>query len=260
MQVAADHRLALRLARPPEVRGIGIGVHGTRHRHERWVLPELHSLHLYGYDGVVTLDGVLHRIRPGHASLVPPGAVMEFQFRGPSEHLFAHLLMPRSGPTRDVPVMQDLGVDGPVLQERLRSARHLLEPDHLAAEVWSVLWSLATLEQRRGSQADGEHPALRAAVRHVEGHLADRLTVPEIAAATGYSASHLNRLFGSAMGCSVTAYVRRRRMARARHLLQDTTQSISSVAASVGIADLQAFNKACRREFGAPPRALRSGS
>ncbi len=29
------------------------------------------------------------------------------------------------------------------------------------------------------------------------------------------------------------------------------------MAASVGIPDLQAFNKACRRELGASPRALR---
>jgi AraC family transcriptional regulator len=30
------------------------------------------------------------------------------------------------------------------------------------------------------------------------------------------------------------------------------------VAASVGIYDLQAFNKACRRELGASPRAVRA--
>ena len=58
---------------------------------------------------------------------------------------------------------------------------------------------------------------------------------------------------------TVVAYVRLRRMARARHLLVSSTLSIPAVAASVGITDLQAFNKACRRELGGSPRAVRAG-
>ena len=49
-------------------------------------------------------------------------------------------------------------------------------------------------------------------------------------------------------------------MARARHLLTATTMSIPAIAASIGITDLQAFNKACRRELGRSPRAIRGGA
>jgi transcriptional regulator GlxA family with amidase domain len=59
-------------------------------------------------------------------------------------------------------------------------------------------------------------------------------------------------------GGTVVAYVRRRRMARARHLLQESTMPISAIAATVGMPDLQSLNKACRREFGLAPRALRA--
>jgi len=48
-------------------------------------------------------------------------------------------------------------------------------------------------------------------------------------------------------------------MAGALHLLQASTLSVTAIAASVGIPDLQAFNKACRKAFGASPRALRQG-
>jgi AraC family transcriptional regulator len=58
----------------------------------------------------------------------------------------------------------------------------------------------------------------------------------------------------------VVGWIRQRRMARSRHLLTATTMSIPAVAASVGINDLQAFNKACRRELGASPRAVRAGA
>jgi transcriptional regulator GlxA family with amidase domain len=73
----------------------------------------------------------------------------------------------------------------------------------------------------------------------------------------GVSHNHLTRLFHAETGQTVIAYIRQRRLTRARHLLVSSTLSIPAVAASVGIPDLQAFNKACRRELGGPPRAIR---
>jgi transcriptional regulator GlxA family with amidase domain len=72
------------------------------------------------------------------------------------------------------------------------------------------------------------------------------------------SHNHLTRLFRAETGSTVVGYVQARRMARARHLLTSSTLPIPAVAASVGIPDLQAFNKTCRRERGASPRAIRS--
>jgi hypothetical protein len=66
--------------------------------------------------------------------------------------------------------------------------------------------------------------------------------------------------FRAETGVPVVGYIRQRRMARARHLLIATTMSIPAIAASIGITDLQAFNKACRRELGASPRAIRAGA
>lgn len=94
----------------------------------------------------------------------------------------------------------------------------------------------------------------------IEARLAEPLTVPEIAREAGVSHNHLTRLFRAATGQTVIGYVRARRMAQARHLLRASTLSVSAVAATVGIPDLQAFNKACRRELGASPRAVREGS
>lgn len=83
--------------------------------------------------------------------------------------------------------------------------------------------------------------------------------MPEVAEAVGVSHNHLIRLFRAETGGTVVAYIRRRRMEQARHLLRESTLSIPAVAASVGIGDLQAFNKACRRELGASPRTIRAG-
>ncbi len=91
-----------------------------------------------------------------------------------------------------------------------------------------------------------------------EARLTEPLTVPEIAKAAGVSHNHLTRLFRATTGETVVGYIRSRRMERARHFLRATTLSIPAVAASVGIPDLQAFNKACHRELGASARAVRA--
>lgn len=94
---------------------------------------------------------------------------------------------------------------------------------------------------------------------HIEEHLAGPLSVPAIARAAGVSHTHLTRLFREDTGHTVVAYIRHRRTERARHLLIASTLAIPAIAATVGIPDLQAFNKACRKELGASPRAVREG-
>jgi len=99
--------------------------------------------------------------------------------------------------------------------------------------------------------------AVVVAMDYIEAHLAEPLTVPQIARYADVSHNHLTRLFRAETGDTVVAYIRQRRLARAEHLLRRSTMPIPAIAASVGIPDLQAFNKACRRELGAPPRRLR---
>jgi transcriptional regulator GlxA family with amidase domain len=99
-----------------------------------------------------------------------------------------------------------------------------------------------------------------AAAAHIESNLSSTLTVPDIARVAGVSHNHLTRLFRAETGHTVVGHIRRRRLERARHLLRESTLSIPAIAASVGIPDLQAFNKACRHELGGSPRAVRAGS
>ncbi|KOX16041.1 AraC family transcriptional regulator [Saccharothrix sp. NRRL B-16348] len=249
--------VTVRLDEPPVVANLGVAVHGVASRRDEFLLPELWQLHLYGYTAELTVDGTTHPIRPGHVSLVPPGARVSYRYRGRSEHFYAHLRLPGQGAALTVPVMQHAGVDTPLLTGLLRHAVAVAPtaPAMAAAEVWTVLWRVADLA------ASGKpHGAVAAAVSHVEANLAGPLTVPDVAAAAGVSHNHLTRLFHAETGHTVVAYIRRRRLERARHLLRESTLPIPAVAAAVGFDDLQAFNKACRRELGASPRAVRAGA
>jgi AraC family transcriptional regulator len=247
----------LHLGEPPLVANAGVGVHGVASRTDVFRLPELWQLHLYEYDAELDVDGTAHLIRPGRVSLVPPGVTVRYRYRGRSQHLYAHLRIPAAGPARTLPLVQDAGPELPILSGLLRQAVASVprEPERTRAEIWTALWRIADLAPAAGRP--GPHPAVSAAIAYIEAHLAAPLTVPEVARAAGVSHNHLTRLLRDSTGATVVGYIRRRRLDRAHHLLRASTLSIPAVAASVGIPDLQAFNKACRRELGASPRALR---
>jgi AraC-like DNA-binding protein len=250
-------QVAARLHEPPSVVNLGVGVHGTVGRRDIFQLPDLWQLHLYRYHAEVIVDGVAHAIRPGCVSLVPPGVVVQYLYRGRSEHLYIHLRLPGDGPTTRIPVMQDAGATTPVLSELMHHAIAVStrSPAAATAQVWAVLWRVRHLITSAGvSRAQA---AVATAMAFIESNLATPLTVAQIAAAAGISHNHLTRLFRAQTNTTVVAYIRDRRLARAQHMLRESTLPIAAIAAAVGIGDLQAFNKACRQGLGASPRAIR---
>lgn len=255
--------IRLHLALPPEVVNAGVGVHGVWRLRDRFRLPDLWQLHLYGYSADLTVDGTTYPVGPGFVSLTPAGVPVQFDYRGRSEHLYVHFRPQVVGEPSYVPVVQDAGTAAPVLSDMLRSAIGASPSGsaRVVAEVWAALWRVAQLSAplTEGGAVAG-HSAVSAAISYIEANLARVLTVPSLAAVAGVSHNHLTRLFRLETGLTVVAYIRQRRMARARHLLVSSTLSIPAVAASVGIPDLQAFNKACHRELGGAPRAVRAGN
>lgn len=250
-------RVELPLSAPPEVVNVGSGVHGVRSLRDVYLLPDLWQLHLYGYSAELTLLGTTYPVAPGYVSLTPAGTQVRFDYRGRSEHLYVHFRPGFVGEPSRVPVVQDAGTAAPVLADLLLSAIEASASDspRVVPEVWTALWRIARLGT--GTPGVAPHPAVEAAKAHIEAHLAQPLTVRELARVAGVSHNHLTRLFRAETGTTVVAYIRSRRLTRARHLLVSSTLSIPAVAASVGIPDLQAFNKACRRELGGSPRAVR---
>ncbi len=80
---------------------------------------------------------------------------------------------------------------------------------------------------------------------------AHRFTIPEIARAAGISHNHLTRLFRAETGTTVVAYIRRRRLQRAHHLLRATTLSIH------GGRRLRRHPRPAGLQQGVPPRTRR---
>ncbi|MBO0810876.1 MAG: helix-turn-helix transcriptional regulator [Microlunatus sp.] len=253
----------LDLSAPPEVINIGRGTHGVHGLEDTFQLPELWSLHLYGYHAELEVDGCSHPVAPGIVSLVPPASLIRYRYLGPSTHLYAHLKAdraePRSGdhPGGRLQLIMNPGGRLPVITDLLRSAvaAATTRPAQTRCDVWSVLLRLDDPPRTGRPRAATDH--LTAAMSYIESQLPEAITVPEIAARIGISANHLTRIFGAELGETVVGYVRRRRIDHARRLLSGSTMSIPAISASVGFADLQAFNKACRAVTGLSPRRLR---
>lgn len=102
------------------------------------------------------------------------------------------------------------------------------------------------------------HPKLLAVVAEMESNLEDPLPQTVIASRTALSTRQLERLFRKYLNTTPTRYYLNLRIARARHLLRQTSMSILSVALACGFVSASHFSKCYRETYGRTPRAERS--
>src|SRR6266852_7840571 len=94
----------------------------------------------------------------------------------------------------------------------------------------------------------------------IESHLADELTLDEIAGIAGISRFHMVRAFAAATGLSVMRYVRARRLSEAARALADGAPDILGVALDADYGSHEAFTRAFRDHFGVTPETVRSST
>src|SRR3954451_2968586 len=103
------------------------------------------------------------------------------------------------------------------------------------------------------------NPAQKA-LWYIESHLAQPLTLDEVAAIAGVSRFHLVRAFAAATGLSVMRYVRARRLSEAARTLADGAPDILRVALDADYGSHEAFTRAFREHFGVTPEMVRSSA
>jgi AraC family transcriptional regulator len=91
----------------------------------------------------------------------------------------------------------------------------------------------------------------------VDERLGTPLTVEDMADAAGLSRAHFTRCFHAATGCTPYGYVRERRVARARDLLQATKLPIAEVAAVTGFHSQSHLGRVFRAATGMTPGEYR---
>lgn len=117
----------------------------------------------------------------------------------------------------------------------------------------------AAAPQRSGlAERLGNHsPPLHDAVSAMENHIADPLSLPQLALVAGVTPRHLNRLFSDALGHSAMAYYRVLRLDVAKRLIEDSPMSLAEIADATGFANPGHFSNAYKGRFKVRPRADR---
>jgi AraC family transcriptional regulator len=101
------------------------------------------------------------------------------------------------------------------------------------------------------------NPAQKA-LWYIESHLAEALTLDEIAAVAGISRFHMVRAFAAATGFSVMRYVRARRLSEAARALSRGAPDILQLALEADYGSHEAFTRAFRDRFGITPEKVRA--
>lgn len=102
-------------------------------------------------------------------------------------------------------------------------------------------------------------PALVSTVRAMAEHLEEPLSMEQIAAITGYSRRHLERLFTTALGEPPARFYQGLRLDHARNLLTSTDAPLIQISTACGFATVAHFSRRFRLRFGVAPTQLRAG-
>lgn len=141
-----------------------------------------------------------------------------------------------------------------------------LAPDRVDEATWrltadhyldALLLRLATTTVYGGIDPPSRFALTPATVRRVRDyvldHLADPITLDQLAAVAGYSRFHFVRAFRDSTGYPPYSYVISQRIAHAQMLLCSTREPIAAVAAACGFATHAQFSKKFREMVGQCP-------
>jgi AraC family transcriptional regulator len=150
------------------------------------------------------------------------------------------------------------------LANLLETARRELDSDREAAKASLVAASsILQLEIERSSGVNGSKPGALAGwqiarVRaFIEENLHSNIDARDLSAIAKLSRAHFSRSFKKAFGEPPHAYVVKRRLERACHLMVTTSESLSEIALRAGFSDQSHLCKPFRRAFGQSPSIWR---
>jgi AraC-like DNA-binding protein len=211
-------------------------------------------------------------LTPGSIQLMPPGEVHDGNsagdesytlktFRlspqllsGLGEEISGHDRLPAAGGA----VLQDSSLAGHL--SRLHDALRAAPPGSESMEIqsdWLILLGRLFVQTRmvkpqfvKGTLTSVQWQRIK---EYCDVHLAEKITLEELAALCNLERFHFLKLFKQTVGMTPHAWVIRLRLERACSLLSHTDRSLTQVAQEVGFYDQSHFNRAFRQAFGVSP-------
>jgi AraC family transcriptional regulator len=257
--------------------GIVAALWNNRHDAQEYHAPTHHTLSCYVDGGLGThrRGQPDNRGAPGKLCILPAGHESAWVVNG--EIRLAHLYI---GPEqfalncvtmldrepREMALREDTFIDDPMQATRFRQLIQLnwSEPGErlLTSSLAHEMLSHTMLHQvglREGLRLKGGlAPHLRRRlVEFIDSHVADPLSLGQLAGMCALSEYHFARMFRESFGVPPHQYLLARRLSRARDLLRSSTKTFGDIALDCGFGSASHFSNRFRQAVGATPGAYR---
>jgi len=240
----------------------------------------------------IVVEGITYHFQAGEFCLIQPNDLHSLEGTTNTITPYVHLDLfynPRreeSFPT--LPGQLELSAYRDLLQPRLNDWKNIHIPVKFvpAQPTWfreTLLVMVSTWQQRDVvSQLEAQHhatalvlallkaylppgelfhtsPSLHWILSYLSGHLAEPISITEMASYAHLSPSHFSRLFLQQFGLAPHQYLLHLRLQHAQSLLLETRLSLAQIAEHCGFADVHHFSKMFRKHLGCSPGAYREG-
>jgi AraC family transcriptional regulator len=159
--------------------------------------------------------------------------------------------------TRGKAMLARFSVRELALIDTLLQAATVVQEEHTAElQRWLDEPAATRKSHRRGGLSPA---ALRRVHLFVDANLDRPLHIGDLAARAGLSVHHFSRAFRTSTGSTPRAFVERRRLDRARDLIEQTDRALADIAAATGFTTQSRLTTAFKRAIGFTPAAFRRG-
>ena len=236
--------------------------------------PVLRSGYLIHYvlkgKGYYKVNGKVYRLGEGDAFLICPERLIYYEadkkdpwtytwigFQGVKIHEYLERTFLLSTP------VFHYGHDDRIrlCHEKMFEANQLKENRDLIMNsiLYEYLFLLASkFPKEQVSARERQSVYVEEALKQIESHYGDNLSIQSIADSLGLDRSYLHRLFKAATGSSLQEYLLDLRIRKACGLLRQTDLAVSIIALSVGYEDTLYFSRLFKKKKGLSPTQYRA--
>lgn len=224
-------------------------------------------------ENLLLLDGLLLRLMPGQALLVFPFQAHRYLLQEQRKRitwLFITFELPETDAlhalrNRTINITPDLW---PFIDTLLVEYRRVREQEGRADEVSALLSYLLLRLLRLSHQLATTdwaprlplpaHRIVQRASHYIATHMAEPLSVNQIAATLSISTGYLRTCYRRVLGMRVAEFIRRSRVYAACALLSRSESNITEIASHCGLGSVYTFSRAFKREIGMAPTRYRT--
>lgn len=137
-------------------------------------------------------------------------------------------------------------------REKVRSAASV----HQLAQ-WLAATLCAKQEELYAQRVHAEEYPIRLAIEYMKKHYAEKITLEDVAAHSGFNPTYFSEKFKEKTGKNFTDFLTEVRMEAAKELLRDSRKTIGQIGDAVGYKDAKYFSQQFTKCVGMKPTEYR---